>query len=152
MRKIFAILILSIILGLIPCMSSLINPTEDSIDILFTVSGIIFSVGATLIVTSSTQNIHNTEYKKEIQKEKYNIAREYVWSFFILSLMYSLLFGFNVLGDNYVLHIGDYVKIDIFIVMITMLILFNLLYIYTFLRILKFNDKLEEKVDRELYG
>ena len=58
---------------------------------LYTVAGILFSVGMSIVVTMSTQNIRNVEAKKEVQIKIHSLLKEYVEYFVVLTLFYVLM-------------------------------------------------------------
>lgn len=65
---------------------------------LFTVAGVMFSVGMSLVVTMSTQNIHQPQAKKMAQDTINNLLRNYIVCFIITTVCFAFAMMFKV--DN----------------------------------------------------
>lgn len=55
---------------------------------LYSVSGIMFSIGMSLIVTSSFSKIKNSSIKHKIENEYDNVRNTYICEFIIISILY----------------------------------------------------------------
>lgn len=90
MIRLFLALVISFFIGFLPYVST--YPIYHSLpNTLYTLSGIMFSVGMSLVVTMSTQGIHNKEAKVEVQNKIQKLLMKYVLYFSILTLLYILL-------------------------------------------------------------
>ena len=90
MIRLFLALAISSFIGFLPYVST--YPIYPSLpNTLYTVAGIMFSVGMSLVVTMSTQGIHNKEAKIEVQNKIQKLLMKYVLYFSILTLLYILL-------------------------------------------------------------
>lgn len=95
MKKCLIALALSVFLGLfIP-----INIPASLIPTLFTVAGVMFSVGMSLVVTMSTQNIHNHQAKAMVQDTIKKLLSNYIFCFIVLTLCFAVAMLFKV-EDN----------------------------------------------------
>lgn len=65
---------------------------------LFTVAGVMFSVGMSLVVTMSTQNIHQPQAKKMAQDTINNLLRNYIVCFLITTVCFAFVMMLKV--DN----------------------------------------------------
>lgn len=94
MKKCLIALVLSVLLGLfIP-----INIPASLITTLFTVAGVMFSVGMSMVVTMSTQNIHNRDAKSMVQDTIKRLIGNYIFCFIILTLCFAVSMLFKI--DN----------------------------------------------------
>ena len=90
--KIFACLIVSAILSVV--LQSLFNIGETDagvISTLFTVVGIIFSVGMSLIISVSTSGVKNKDARSVFRSQLSMIRTRFITVFVILSIMFVLL-------------------------------------------------------------
>ncbi|MBO4843957.1 MAG: hypothetical protein J5490_05130 [Bacteroidales bacterium] len=69
--------------------SSLVNT-------LYTLSGIMFSVGMSLIVAANTQNIRNPDAKKEVQDNLNALLYRYIANFLTLTAIFAVTLIFKV--------------------------------------------------------
>lgn len=89
-RLVFTILI-SFVLGLLAPYILTIKIYSNLINTLYTVAGILFSVGMSIVVTISTQDIHNQEAKKEVQAKINTLLVQYIAYFVALTIFYVLI-------------------------------------------------------------
>lgn len=91
MRIIFGIIV-SVILSLI---TSVLFPNlsieKSTINTLFTIAGVLFSVGASLLVTSNASNVPNEKFKRNIRNEVSSILRKFLFCLFVISAVFILL-------------------------------------------------------------
>lgn len=103
MKKCSLALAVALVLGfLIP-----LNISASLITTLFTVVGVMFSVGMSLLVTMSTQNIHNSEAKKMVQATINGLIRNYIFSFVLLTICFAVTLLFKV-EDNDVFQVCQF--------------------------------------------
>ena len=62
---------------------------------LFTVASVVFSVGMSLIVSISTQNIHNLQAKRMAQTTINNLLRNYIYCFLLTTLCFATAMMFK---------------------------------------------------------
>ena len=96
MKKCSLALVVSIVLGFIIS----INIPASLITTLFTVVGVMFSVGMSLVVTMSTQNIHNPDAKKMVQSTINSLLRNYIFCFVILTICFAIALLFKVENND----------------------------------------------------
>lgn len=113
MKRLVLSIVFSFLLGLIIPLLLSISIFPPLTSTLYTVAGILFSVGMSIVVTMSTQNIRNVEAKKEVQIKIHSLLKEYVEYFVVLTLYYVLMpsvedkspysdFSFVIGGDQIV--------------------------------------------------
>ena len=91
MKKcIIALVVFAIVGFLLPW-----NVSEPLLSNLFTVAGVIFSVGMSLVVTMSTQNIHQPQAKQMAQETINNLLRNYIVCFLITTFCFAITMMFK---------------------------------------------------------
>ena len=81
-----------------------IHPSETTLNILYGIIGVLFSVGMSLIIAFNGSNIVNSELKKELRDNMHKVRNNFLFIFFICSLFYV---GFSLLKK-------EWKQIDIF--------------------------------------
>lgn len=66
------------------------NPGNGAVSTLYTVSGIMFSIGMSLIVTSSAAGVKNIRIRNGIRKEIYIVRNHFIECFVLVSFLYIL--------------------------------------------------------------
>lgn len=97
MRKCIIALVMTVILGLIFS----VKIESSLISTMFTVAGVIFSVGMSLVVSLSTQNIHHKQAKKEVNDKLNAILYGYVLSFLLMALYFAVTMLFKEKESEY---------------------------------------------------
>ena len=72
----------------LPIPSSLVNT-------LYTVAGVMFSVGMSLIIAVNTQSIRHPDAKKDVQKKLNKLLYRYIAIFMILTTVYAVTLAFK---------------------------------------------------------
>lgn len=67
------------------------NPGDGAVSTLYTISGIMFSIGMSLIVTSSAGEVKNTRIRNGIRKEIHKVRTHFIQCFVLISILYILL-------------------------------------------------------------
>lgn len=140
MKKIVAYLLFSVVVaGTISaftpfCVSDSINNT------LYTVAGVIFSVGMSLTISPKTDKVTNSEWRKKIRKSYLSIRN----SFLVLFIISTILF---IIAETWqIKNIPSFFK--------NLCLLFLLIsicyYIYNFVRLQRLGEDIEDKVLKEL--
>jgi hypothetical protein len=65
------------------------------VNTLYTVAGVMFSVGMSLIVAVNTQNIRHPESKKSIQQKLHRLMVKYIANFLVLTSVYAITLAFK---------------------------------------------------------
>lgn len=130
--------ILSLLVGI--CIAFAVNiPRESISDTLFTVLGIVYSIVMSLLITFSTANIKNTQYRKEIKTLIREKIRFTTIDFFLPVLFYAL----SCL-DNLSLYCIKPTHCFMGSIIIS---LSSLIRVFFYIR--KLNDDIEEKIFEE---
>lgn len=91
MKKCIIALAVSVLLGFI----IRLNIPASLMTTLFTVVGIMFSVGMSLVVTMSTQNIHNKQAKGIVQETINNLLKNYIFCFLLMTAIFAVSMFFK---------------------------------------------------------
>ena len=148
----------SIILIVLALLFSIIYDYEVDIflmNTIYTISGIMFSIGIGLIVTFNLQGIKNKSYILSI-RSNLNIVRNNYIKFFVLSTISFILENYLGKIDSkknseniglHIINIGGNIKFSInFSMFLFLLILFSILYfIINFLELQKLNNDIFDK-------
>lgn len=126
--------------------------SADIVTTLYTIVGIVFSVGMSLIISVSTREIKNRDAKKEVRRKMSNVTSSYIVSFLLASLLFILLdVRSNVLPDSqsHTIEVVRHVvfwKSDFMVMTLSLCILF---YIGNFMAIQDMNREIEDVIDSE---
>lgn len=110
---------------------------------LYAVSGIVFSIGMSLIVTSSFSKIKNSNIRHKIEREYDDVRNTYICEFIIVSILYMLYSPGKGELDFYSLK---FTYVAFVAISITYSILF---FILNFIELQKLNKKIDELLNRE---
>lgn len=140
---------MKVILGIISsCIVSLLTsvlfPTfeiaDRTVSTLYTVTGIMFSVGASLLVTSNASNVPNEKHKRAIRNEIFAILKKYILCFAIVTVIY-IVFDSGKCIDVF----GKFQWLHTHILLCT--IVYSIVYfILNFVSIQQINRKIDDKV------
>lgn len=92
MLRIFLAAITCLLLSLIPC--SCINITDNTLNILYGVIGVMFSVGMSLVVSFKVSNVKNPIYKTSLRESMHDVRNSFLCIFSSCTfsfVVYSLL-------------------------------------------------------------
>lgn len=74
------------------CLLSYLFPSfamkENVATTLYTITGIMFSIGLSLTVVSSTSNIKNDKIKRRIRHRIKQVRDNFIWAFFVASVIF----------------------------------------------------------------
>lgn len=147
--KVFGGIIISALFAVIlPSFFSLDGPGKDAVNTLFTVVGVIFSVGMSLIISVSTSSVKNKEARTIFRSQLKGIRSKFIWSFVILSLCYVLM----PLDDNKkIVELWDVFDIQLkasYTVFLTVGLLLSIVYyIVNFYSIQSSVFEMEDRID-----
>lgn len=82
-----------LLMALIP-----VQPTDTTLNILYGIIGVLFSVGMSLIIAFNGSNIVNPELKAQLRDNMHNVRNNFLFVFFLCSLFYI---GFSLLKDDW---------------------------------------------------
>lgn len=144
MKRAFIYLGVSVLFAFLLGFFPTIGINREGMDILFTVSGIIFSVGMSLVITSNTQNIRKPSIRKKLHQRRTDIAVGYVWNFALLSLLYVLLISIPLFSNLTVVSILGWVSFSPSMAFLSMALLVNLYFVLNFLQTMRLNNEIED--------
>lgn len=112
MKQAIGIIISVLIAVMSSSFSDVLSLSGDTISTLYTISGIMFSIGMSLLVTSNTSDVKNKRFKEAIRRQMNLISGRYLFCFAIISFLYILLYsgikdGVFCLYKNIVLNYSD---------------------------------------------
>jgi len=121
------------------------NPESGTVSTLYTISGIMFSIGMSLIITSNTSGVKNIRIRNGIRRELCVVRNHFIWYFAIASLLFVSLYS-GVGEKKY------FLIYDSFILKYSHLLVFTTVYTITFfilnfLSIQRLNIQIEDAVD-----
>ncbi len=93
MRKIIIAAVTCILFALVP-----IQPAEMTLNILYGIIGVLFSVGMSLIIAFNGSNIVNIDLKEQLRENIHKVRNNFLFVFFLGSLYYI---GFSLLKDEW---------------------------------------------------
>lgn len=148
--KIFVGILISALLSIIlPAVLNIANAPSVVISTLFTVIGVIFSVGMSLIISVSTSGVKNREARDVFRFQLTRIRNRFITVFVIISFLYVFL---PAEGENVewnVLKLNDVVvKINFNTFLVSTLLLGIIYYIVNFYSIQTSVYALEDRINR----
>ena len=93
MKKTIIAAIICMLFALVP-----MQPTEMTLNILYGVIGVLFSVGMSLIIAFNSSNIVNPDLKVQLRGNMHKVRNNFLFIFFFCSLYYI---GFSLLKDEW---------------------------------------------------
>ena len=141
--RIFWSSILAIILaGAISYFVPVFTVNNTTLNTLYTVAGIMFSIGMSLSVTSNTSGVRNKTIRNRIRKNMKQVRNFFIYHFLLTSLFYIIYLykeTINIKAFTY--------KIDVLaLVLIIMSIIYN---IVNFIAIQRLNEQIEEAINEQ---
>ena len=143
MSKIILGIIISLVLALIcPTFIPIFNWTDKE-GTLYAISGIMFSIGMSLIVTSSFSRIKNNNTRNKFKKAYLSVRNCYIAEFLIVSFLYVI----NP-KSNTEISLGEICKFSI-ASFINFAILYSIIFfMVNFIELQNLNSKLDEEIYR----
>lgn len=142
MKKILCGILLSIALAVILPSFYPNNDWEGKIATLYAVSGIMFSIGMSIIVTSSFTKIKHTRIRKRIKDAFTSVRNSYIVAFLVVSILYMFqnpdvknITVYKSIMFNYTTLVGVAISFSI------------LFFIINFIDLQKLNDSIDEALD-----
>ena len=152
MKKIIVGILFCFLIAVINSHVNLLHISWNSVETLYTVVGVMFSVGMSLIISVSTSNVHNLEAKKDIRRRMGIVTHNYVIIFAALTFFFVLFNASNVSYNNDLLTIYKWVairKTDFITLLSAMSIIY---YVVNFMTTQSMNREIEDVIEKEKTG
>lgn len=122
------------------------NPGSGAVSTLYTVSGIMFSIGMSLIVTSSAAGVKNIRIRNGIRKEIHIVRNHFIECFVLISIFYILLYSTADAHKGFLVFSYFSLKYSH---LLTLAIAYSILYfVWNFLAIQRLNYQIEDALDK----
>lgn len=152
MKKIIVGILFCFMIAVINLHVNLLHISWNSVETLYTVVGVMFSVGMSLIISVSTSNVHNFEAKKDIRRRMRIVTHNYVMMFATVTFFFILFNVSNTSHNNDLFTIYKWVairKADFVTLLSTMSIIY---YVVNFITTQSMNREIEDVIDKEKSG
>ena len=148
--KIIIVFLASLIIAvLFPTFVNSIVVDESVISTLFTIVGIIFSVGMSLIISVSTSGVKNKEARSVFRKQLSDIRFRFITTFIILTILYIILpIGNNKETYNITQICDVTIRVSSHFFMLTCLFAGIIYYIVNYYSIQSSVYELEDRIDQ----
>lgn len=93
MKKTIIAAVVCMLFALVP-----MQPTETTLNILYGIIGVLFSVGMSLIIAFNGSKIVNPDLKEQLRENMHNVRNNFLIIFFFCSFYYI---GFSLLNDEW---------------------------------------------------
>lgn len=153
MVKIITGTVLCVILSVVlSSVCSVFGVGKDTVSTLYTVSGIMFSIGMSLTVTSNTSGIKNKAIRWEIRKEMKRVRNNFIYCFAIATCFY-ILFMSAVSGKetfDFALSLFNVsISFDNSCLTLVYMVYAVVYFITNFISIQSLNEGIEEELNKE---
>ncbi len=88
-------IVLIVVYFLVGFLLTIMTIPSSLVNTLYTVSGVLFSVGMSLIVAVNTQNIRHPASKKSVQQKLHRLMVNYIAIFLVLTTVYAITLAFK---------------------------------------------------------
>lgn len=139
------VVIVSMIVGAFVPYYKITNDVENT---LFTVSGIMFSIGLGLTVTSNTHGVMNKSYITGIRKNMSDCQSRFITLFLLLTLFYISLSYTDSIKS--VIIVGHNITLNFRLAFAITSIYSIIYFIIVFHSIQNFNEELEDRINEEI--
>lgn len=123
------------------------NPGNETMSTLYTVSGIMFSIGMSLIVTSSAAGVKNTRIRNGIRKEIHIVRNHFIECFVIISILY--IFLCSAIDKHSTLLIYENFSWKYSHLLIFTIAYSIVYFVWNFLAIQRLNYQIEDALDKD---
>lgn len=139
MRKILIFLLIAVATATVISMLTCIDIPKDVLNTLYTVAGVIFSVGMSLTISSKTDNVTNALMKKSIRNSYLKVRNSFLYYFGIDTALF-ILTSFTI----------GKIPASFFNVLCLIFLLISVAYyIYNFTRLQELGKEIEDQAQRE---
>lgn len=122
------------------------NPGDGAVSTLYTISGIMFSIGMSLIVTSSAAGVKNTRIRNGIRKEIHKVRNHFIECFVLISILYILLC--SAADKHSIITIYGNISLK-YSHLLVFVIAYSIVYfVWNFLAIQRLNYQIEDALDK----
>jgi hypothetical protein len=121
-----------------------LNIGNVAISTLYTVSGIMFSIGMSIIVTFNITGVKNKDFKEDLREQIHIIEKKFIVCFIIVSILY--LFS-NILDKHASIHICSNYSFNYSHLMACVVVYSIIYFIYNFLSIEHLSMEIKDRID-----
>lgn len=149
MKKILVGFLICFVIAVINLHVNILHVSWNSVETLYTVVGVMFSVGMSLIISVSTNNVQNLEAKKDIRKRMKTVTHNYVISFAVVTFFFIIFNANCAKQEPDTLTIYKWVairKTDFITMLSAMGIIY---YVVNFVTTQSMNREIEDIIDEE---
>lgn len=139
MKRVLFYLLFSIVVAVILAVFTCIIVPEPVLTTLYTVAGVIFSVGMSLTIAPKTERVTNTQARKDIRNSYLRVRN----SFMFLFGFDTVLFVAAELLENSKVAITTKIAFAIFVVISV------IYYIFNFIQLQQLGDEVEDQILKE---
>jgi hypothetical protein len=122
------------------------NPESGTVSTLYTISGIMFSIGMSLIITSNTSGVKNIRIRDGIRRELCVVRNHFIWYFAIASFLFVFLYSGVEKKECFLIYGSFILKYSHLLVFTTAYTITFL--ILNFLAIQRLNIQIEDALDK----
>lgn len=123
------------------------TPHMEAVSTLYTVAGIMFSIGMSIIITFNTNGVKNKDYKILIRKKLHFVQNNFIITFIIISILYIILSNFINNNCKQELSANNFLTTFSSQFIIITIILAIIYFIANFKAIDKLNNDLRDHID-----
>ena len=140
MKKSIAYLVFSIIAAGILAAFTSICVTHPVLSTIYTVAGVIFSVGMSITISPKTERVTNSNMRQSIRSSYLRVRDSFLFLFGISTLLFIL---------SEILSLDKYPSF--FILLCTLFLILSIIhYVYNFMELQKLGEQIEDQVLKEL--
>lgn len=149
MLRIFIAAIICLLLSLIPC--SGINITDITLNILYGVIGVLFSVGMSLVISFNSSDLKNPVLKKSILESMHGVRNNFLCVFSVCTFFFVLYSLMDEKSQKYVWIKNESVTlISTWALSVFIFLVFSIIaLIYNYVELQKLYENIEDMVQQE---
>lgn len=142
MKRVLAYLVFSIVLAGVLSAFTPIGVSNDVLNTIYTVAGVIFSVGMSIAITPKTEKVTNDKIRMAIRASYLAVRNSFMYLFGIGTILFVVAQAWKI--KKYLTGLALLCAIFILISIIH--------YIYNFVRLQKLGEEVEDQVLKEEEG
>lgn len=142
MKRVLAYLVLSIVLAGVLSAFTSIGVSNDVLNTIYTVAGVIFSVGMSIAITPKTEKVTNDKIRMAIRASYLAVRNSFMYLFGIGTILFVVAQAWEI--KKYPTGLALLCALFILISIIH--------YIYNFVRLQKLGEEVEDQVLKETEG
>ncbi|RHA79013.1 hypothetical protein [Phocaeicola coprophilus] len=151
MKKIIIGSVICFIISLVMSLFDGLYIGKDVISTLYTVSGIMFSIGMSLTVISHTSGVKNKDIRLSIRKEIKRVRNNFIYCFSLATILYMLLISFisdDGISEIYYSILNGIIKFKISHLLATYMVYSIIYFTINFISIQRLNESIEEELNK----